>query len=175
MSKIYPYTIYHLDHHLLMELSRKKKESIDEGEQNAVGYYKKLMSNLPRNDISIKEEYCNKHELMLEAIKEEKIDANACSRLRMENKVSSALQLFKAGYYIKAADVDSGTANEAVKLTTNISKHWSINPDKKVSPAIITDKSTTSYDLIARFDEFFLKMPLGFIDCQKKGYADGLV
>lgn len=175
MSKIYPYAIYHLNHDLLMSLTRKSVDSIDEEELKAAIAYKKLMSNLPRNDISIKEEYCSKHDLMLEAIEGKKIDMESVSKKRMETKIASALQLFKAGYYEKVADVDSKTANEAVKLTTNISKYWSMNQSKNVFPTVMTEKSTGSYDLIARFDEYFLKMPLGYIDCQNKRYSDELV
>jgi hypothetical protein len=176
MSKAYPYSIYHLDHDQLIALERKVRSGEgSEEDASAVQEYTGLMSNKPRFDPTIRENFGSRTRSLEESVDDVKRDVDKINETKLSRKVSSAMSLFERGFYIKVADVDADTAQDAIKATTSVNHRWMVVHNKKVMPAERAWRSTDSYDLIRRFDELFLKMPLGFIDLQEGNYARELV
>jgi hypothetical protein len=176
MSKVYPYTIHHLDHDQLIALERKVR--LGEGSEkdaSAVQEYTGLMSNKPRFDPTIRENFGSKTRTLEESVDDVKRDADEINETKLRRKASSAMWLFERGFYVKVADVDADTAQDAIKATTSVNHRWMVVHNKKLIPAEGAWRSTDSYDIIRRFDECFLKMPLGFIDLQEGNYARELV
>lgn len=176
MNKILPYKILHLDHETLIAIERKVRggQGVDE-EVEIFEAYKGLMSNLPRIDPSVREYFGSRHVSMEEKIRDYKRDPAQIAADKLSRKVKSALKLIDAGFYKVVAEVDSKSAQDAVFLTTSVNMPWMDKPNKKVVPTEIAWRSTDSYDVIQRFDENFLKMPLGFVDLQEGIYASDLV
>lgn len=178
MSKIIPYQIYHLDHQKLIQLERGLgRGNIDEASQEAaaVAAYKSLMSNRPRYDPTIREYFGSRERTLEEAIEDQKRDVEKMEDEKLQRKIKSCGELLELGFYKKVADVDADTAQLAIDATTSINSRWFVVHTKKVIPTAHACRSTESYDLIQRFDEWFLKMPLGFVDVQEQDYATKLV
>tara|TARA_R110002072_G_scaffold303138_1_gene495407 strand:- start:19511 stop:20041 length:531 start_codon:yes stop_codon:yes gene_type:complete len=176
MGVVFPYSIYHLDHKHLIFLERKIKAGEgDENEILAVKCYEDLMSNRPRYDPTIRQTFGSRIRSIEESIEDVKRNLDNLNTEKIMRKASSAIELMKLGFYIKAADVLADTAQDAIKLTTSINKRWMLSESKKIEPTINAWRSTDSYDLIQRFNSRFLKMPLGFIDLQEGSYATELV
>lgn len=178
MSKTFPYQIYHLDHQGLIQLERElaRGEIDPESEQAAaVSAYKSLMSNRPRYDPTIRENFGSKERSLEEAIEDQRRDVERMEDEKLLRKIKSASNLLSLGFYKKVADVDADTAQHAIDATTSINSRWYLVHTKKVVPTEHAGRSTESYDLIQRFDEWFLKMPLGFVDVQEQDYATKLV
>lgn len=176
MSKVYPYAIYHLDHDQLIALERKVRSGEGSGDDaSAVREYAGLMSNKPRFDPTIRENFGSRTRSLEESVDEVKRDVDKINEKKLSRKITSAKWLFEKGFYVKVADVDADTAQDAIKATTSVNHRWMLVHNKKVIPAECAWRSTDSYDLIRRFDEHFLKMPLGFIDLQEENYARDLV
>lgn len=104
-----------------------------------------------------------------------KRDVNELHAKNLARKVAAANSLLERGFYTGVAQVDSKCAQEAVMATTSVNKPWMNIGTKNVVPSDQAWRSTESYDVIQRFDEFFLKMPLGFVDLQEGTYARELV
>ncbi|MFA0809529.1 hypothetical protein [Microbulbifer epialgicus] len=176
MSKIYPYTILHLDHKMLIGLERKiSTENLEEWEVQAVEDYKRLLSNRPRYDPTIREHFGSRYKTMEESIEDAKRDVLKMNSQRLSRKVDAANSLIEKGFYKEVAKVDSVCAQKAVKATTSVNHPWMAHKDKNVLPLKQAWRSTDSYDVIRRFDELFLKMPLGYVNLQERVYADELV
>lgn len=176
MTKVYPYKILHLDHDALIAIERKVKAGEGTSEDAEIfQIYKGLLSNLPRFDPTVREHFGSRHVSMEEKIRNHKRDPEQIKSEKLNRKVNSALKLVEAGFYKVVAEVDTKTAQDAVMLTTSINIPWMYKTNKKVVPADIAWRSTDSYDVIQRFDEYFLKMPLGFVDLQDGLYARELV
>jgi len=176
MNKVYPYTIYHLGHDLLIALERKVRSNEATNEDAVVvQQYTDLMSNRPRFDSTIREALGSRTHTFEESVDNVRRDIDLINQKKLKRKVDSATALMERGYYFKVAYVDADTATDAIKATTSMNKRWMVVHTKKVVPTERAWRSTDSYDLIQRFDERFLKMPLGFIDMQAGKYATNLV
>jgi len=176
MSIVYPYVIYHLDHDQLIALERKVRSGVGLDEDaEVVREYTALMSNKPRYDPTIREYLGSRTVTLEESIDNVSRDLVKINEQKLRRKIASAKALLERGFYIKVADVDADTAQEAIKLTTSVNHRWMLIHSNKVVPDEHAWRSTDSYDLIQRFDEHFLKMPLGFIDLQEGMYARDLV
>lgn len=176
MKKIFPYKIYHLDHELLIALERAVKagETSDQ-DIKAVQVYKELMSNKPRFDPTIRKCFGLKEKTIEDVVGDIQRDLVKIEKTKLNRKIISAGKLLEQGFYKLVADVDMPTAKAAILATTSINKEWMFKPSKKVIPTEIAWRSTDSYDVIQRFDECFLSMPLGFIDLQKGDYVNELI
>lgn len=176
MSKIYPYKILHLDHEGLIALERKINAGapVDQNIE-AVTDYKGLLSNKPRYDPTIREHFGSRYKSLEESVEDVKRDVGGLNAEKLARKVAAANSLLEKGFYKEVAQVDSKSAQEAVMATISVNKPWMSVSTKKVVPSEDAWRSTESYDVIQRFDEFFLKMPLGFVDLQEGTYARELV
>lgn len=176
MKKIHPYSIFHLDHEYLIALERKVGSGLGaDDEVRAVEEYTSLMSNKPRHDPGIRDYFGSRTRTFNESVDEVKRDVDKINAMKLARKVASAKELMTRGFFIKVAEVDSDTAQDAVNFTTSVNHRWMLVHGKKVVPDDRAWRSTDSYDVIKRFDELFLKMPLGFVDMQEGNYARDLV
>lgn len=176
MNTIFPYQVYHLDHKRLIQLERGLvNQTTDSAGAAAVSAYKSLMSNRPRYDPTIREHFGSRDRSFQEAVDDVTRDESKMNAEKLARKITSCKDLIEMGFYQKVADVIADTAQLAVDATTSINSRWMIVHTKKVVPTEYALRSTDSYDLIQRFDEWFLKMPLGFVDLQEKDYATKLV
>ena len=149
-----PYVVYHL--------MRDQLEAMDRGgaaaDKDVVKLYRGLVSNAPRVHPSDLEEH-----------------RQAASAERMKRKCSSALLLFKLGYYEKVCSVNADCATYVLEMTNDINRLWYTNTDKNIELHADHPRSTAHYDLIVRFGKPFLCMPLGFIDLEEHKYETGIV
>lgn len=176
MSTVYPYVMYHLDHRALITMEHKiRRDQATAEEQAIVRDYIDLMSNRPRVDPSIRESFGSVYKTLQESIDDVKRDVEAMNVQKLVRKAACAKRLLEAGVYIKVADVVAATALEAIELTFSVTHRWMLAPSNKVVPTEQAWRSTEPYDVIKRFDEFFLKLPLGILDMQESKYAQTLV
>jgi len=177
-ERVFPYTIYHLDHEALLKLERESSHSeLSNQENEIVKCYVDYTSNKPRVDSKIDEiiegRYRNT-DLERQNIKREIALAN---NEKVRRKAISALKLMKFGMFIKVAQVDAVTANDAVYMTisTTVNKGWMFSSNKNIKPYDEAWRSTETYDVVMRFDDMFIKMPLGYIDVTEKKYAESTI
>lgn len=180
MSKVYPYTIYHLKHDSLRELERKlhgkspKTEKAIKLEQ-AVKQYINLTSNLPRIDKSIEKLYGSKLYSFEKEVEKQMEDVEKINKTKNKRKADAAKKLLDMGLYEKVAEVDAKVSEDAICMTTSINHPWYATKNKHVKALPAAQRSTETYDIVFWFDEPYLKMPLGLIDIQKGDYTNEAV
>jgi len=99
--------------------------------------------------------------------------ATAVDQFRMKRRVEAAVMLFKNGAYRKVAGITTTTGQDASRVATSVNIPWWIVAKAPVTYYTTPDRGLGSFDIVFRFDEPFLKMPLGYIDMQRRAYVDG--
>ncbi len=140
-----------------------------------VAAYRGLMSSHPRLDPSVRAVFGGRKVTAWPTVGDVQRDRAALALQRLQRKAECARRLFGAGHYVKVADINTVTAQEAIRLTVSLNHPWTIGCGKAVAPKPGVWRSTEPYDVIMRFDEPFLYLPLGFLDLQTGNYADSLV
>lgn len=177
MSAFFPYTIYHLGHEELLRINQLPQDELMKEQIQAKTAYQHLLSNRPRADISVYKTFSRSIVEVVEKEREfEQADKqNEVKQQLFERKVKSVKMLFKMDYYVPVANVESDTAEQAIEMCSNINQVWYLKPHKKINILPDAHRSTSHYDIIQRFDEYFLMMPLGIINLSKSKWADELV
>lgn len=176
-GQVYPYRMWHLQTTRLIELERKYKESpesLTELEQEAVQKYIALSTNAPRYDAKVTGLYAPyKSRLELER---EKLQAEQAisSGKKTRTKVDAAQWLLDNKFYDEVARINALSSHEAIWATTSVNEHWSAKKRRGMKTLMVS-RSTKSYDILQRFDEYFLKMPLGLVNMESKKYSMRLV
>lgn len=170
---VYPYTIFHLDHQLLLKVERSQSANADYAEM--IKRYRALMSNRPRVDMGLREHFRLGRKSLAETIEDIHLDNDGMAERKTTRKAASAIYLLKQGFYKPVAQVDAVCAQKAIMETISVNRLWMLQTKKHVKVLDAAWRSTESYDIVKRFDEYFLKMPLGFIDLKTRSYSSELV
>lgn len=173
-----PYRILQLDIEELLYVERNG--AIGEIEEEALKEFINLTSNLPRIDRSIRNAFGLNKLTVEERINDTLQSEDEINKIKLERKIKAALRLKELGYYRAVAEVKTETGIEAVHLTMNINKYWSLLPDARVKCINLVPnghylRSTYSYDIVERFGDPFLLLPLGIVDLSLREYTNELV
>jgi len=176
MSKEYQYRIYHVERERLMALEREGRNN-NLGEQNCevVRQYIILTSNRPRRDSTVSKCFKLGTKTIDEMAEEIDFDEHKLLQDKMKAKVSAAKFLVNAGFYKEVGRVAADTADEACLMTMSVHQEWYLKKNANVLPLQGAWRDTASLDVVAWFDEFFLKMPLGYLSFERGMYAEELV
>ena len=163
-----PYTFFHLN---LDELN-----TTDEGKAQI----KALVSTHPRVDPTLSKAFPSEiysklplkpedREVVLNKLVEEYAQVR---KLRVHK---TAAELLSSGLYVEMAKVNAANASLARHKTISINNFWWDKADKEVEVTGSPSRSTDAFDMVRRFDEFFLVLPLGYMDMATGEYCNEMV
>jgi hypothetical protein len=167
-----PYTLYQLDRKRLLELRyQPNRTSVEE---DVIKCYDGLFSNMPIYDKEASEILEGK--VLLQEDKVQKLMSKN-EDIRNFRKQKCAKWLYKAGFYTKAASAKTVCASDFILATqSHYETSWWESPHPLVTPAPGEHRNTMMYDIIRRFDEYFLKLTVHYIPLVGEPvYAEELV
>ncbi|MGP5159863.1 hypothetical protein [Pseudoalteromonas prydzensis] len=146
------FSVYHLDH-----LNHKNRALIN----------KILKSNRTLDESILRQYTSNRYYELL--VRDQNIEITSSTFIK--DKCAAVLEALELGLYKHIANVKASNIVEAIKLTTSINKYWFMKKSNNLEFVGLSERDTSTYDLIVYESKFYLINSLGFIDLQNKAIA----